>query len=162
MEYYEKTLGKMSKRSKAIKKEFIKIDLKVNGIPVKLDSFTMLEGVDFHFELGGIILDNSFEFTVWWKEGVSVKDEVLTSMAGYWYDGASIPKAFQKCIGKPLDPRFIFPSLAHDMACEEGIDDWIESTVFYELLKLQKGRMGFSAWEERALYISVYCWSLAT
>jgi hypothetical protein len=162
MEYYENTLSKMSKRSKAVKRKFIKIDLKVNGIPVNVKSFKMLHGVDFHFELGGIILDNSFEFTVWWKEGVRVKDKILTGKAGYWYDGASIPKAFQKCIGKPLDPRFMLPSLAHDMACEAEMDHWIESNVFYHLLISQKGRMGFNAWEERALYISVYAWSMLT
>jgi hypothetical protein len=162
MEYYEKTLSKMNKRAKGIKKKFIKIDLKVNGIPVKIGSFTMLEGIDFHFDLGGIILDNSFEFTIWWKEGVNIKDEILTGKAGYFYDGATIPKIFQKCVGKPLDPRFILPSLAHDMACEAEMDHWVESTMFYELLKSQKGRMGFSAWEERAMYISVYFWSMVT
>jgi hypothetical protein len=162
MEYYKNTLSKMSKRSKAVKRKFLKLDLKVNDIPVNIKAFKMLEGVDFHFDFGGLILDNSFEFTVWWFEGVVVKEETLTGKAGYWYDGATIPKIFQKFIGKPLDPRFMLPSLAHDIACESRIDHWIESTVFYELLKYQKGRMDFNKWEERALYVSVYAWSVAT
>jgi hypothetical protein len=162
MQYHQNTLKKSRARSKSLKREFNYITLQVDGIEVALESFNMLEGVDFHYDFGGIILDKRFEFSICWSIGDKINFQLLSGEVGFWYDGASIPKAFQKHIGKPLNPKFLLPSLGHDIACTANLEHWIESMVLYKLLHLQKGRMDLPTWKEQLMFRAVWVWSLVS
>lgn len=158
--YYKNTLSKLRKRSKRIKCKFRSIKLKVGTQEVDLNTFRMLEGIDFKYEFNGITLLKEFRFTVSWQVGQSIFDKELVGDVGFWYDGASIPPVFHDTIGKPLDPKFMLPSLGHDIAVEQGMGHWSESMVLYRLLRYQKGSMDLPWWKERAMYLAVYSWSL--
>lgn len=57
---------------------------------------------------------------------------------GYIWDGASIPWIAWKIIGAKTDPRFLVPSLVHDLLCENhefvGNDRYFADKVFERLL----------------------------
>ena len=61
---------------------------------------------------------------------------------GYCYDGASIPKFFQRVIGAPTDNSFLIAALVHDVLCENHqyiMNDRAFSTlVFDSLLKVSE------------------------
>lgn len=61
---------------------------------------------------------------------------------GYCYDGASIPKFFQRVIGAPTDNNFLVAALVHDVICENHqyvMNDRAFSTeVFNALLTISK------------------------
>lgn len=68
---------------------------------------------------------------------------------GYKWDGASIPRIFWRLIGAKTDPRFLIPSLIHDVLCEnhDYIDDdrYFSTMVFERLLYVSKVNP-FSRW----------------
>jgi len=57
---------------------------------------------------------------------------------GYTWDGASIPWFAWRIIGAKTDPRFLVPSMIHDMLCENhhfaGNDRYFADKVFERLL----------------------------
>lgn len=61
---------------------------------------------------------------------------------GYCYDGASIPKFFQRVIGAPTDNSFLIAALVHDVMCENHQyvmnDRAFSSEVFNALLESSK------------------------
>lgn len=66
----------------------------------------------------------------------------FTIRANYCWDGASIPRLFWRDIGAKTDPRFLIPSLIHDVLCENhnyiDNDRNFSSCVFDALLKVSK------------------------
>lgn len=67
----------------------------------------------------------------------------------YVWDGATIPRAFWRLIGSKTDPKFLIPSLIHDVLCENHgyIDnDRYFSTLVFERLLYVSGVNGFSRW----------------
>lgn len=66
----------------------------------------------------------------------------FTIRANYCWDGASIPRLFWRDIGTKTDPRFLIPSLIHDVLCENhnyiDNDRNFSSCVFDALLKVSK------------------------
>lgn len=60
----------------------------------------------------------------------------------YCWDGASIPRLFWREIGAKTDPRFLIPSMIHDVLCENhhyvNNDRHFSSCVFDALLKVSK------------------------
>ena len=61
---------------------------------------------------------------------------------GYCYDGASIPRFFQRVIGAPTDNSFLIAALVHDVMCENHHyvmnDRHFSSEVFNALLESSK------------------------
>lgn len=62
--------------------------------------------------------------------------------ADYTWDGASIPRVFWRLIGAKTDPRFLIPSMIHDVLCEnhdyvDG-DRYLATKIFDNLLKVSK------------------------
>lgn len=61
---------------------------------------------------------------------------------GYTWDGASIPRLFWRLIGAKTDPRFLIPSMIHDVLCENhdyvNSDRYFATTVFERLLFVSK------------------------
>ena len=61
---------------------------------------------------------------------------------GYCYDGASIPRFFQRIIGAPTDNQFLIAALVHDVLCENHQyvmnDREFSTLVFDSLLKVSK------------------------
>lgn len=68
---------------------------------------------------------------------------------GYCWDGASIPRLFWRLIGAKTDPRFLVPSMIHDVLCENhnyvDNDRYFADKVFERLLYCSKVN-GFSRW----------------
>lgn len=62
--------------------------------------------------------------------------------ADYTWDGASIPRIFWRLIGAKTDPRFLVPSMIHDVLCEnhDYIDGnrYLATKIFDNLLKVSK------------------------
>jgi len=60
----------------------------------------------------------------------------------YTWDGASIPRLFWRLIGAKTDPRFLIPSLIHDVLCENhnivNNDRYFADKVFERLLYISK------------------------
>ncbi len=57
---------------------------------------------------------------------------------GYCWDGATIPRFFWRLVGSKSDPRFLVPSLIHDVLCENhdyvNNDRYFADCVFERLL----------------------------
>ena len=57
---------------------------------------------------------------------------------GYMWDGATIPRLFWRLIGAKTDPRFLVPSMIHDILCENhsyvNNDRYFADKVFERLL----------------------------
>ena len=57
---------------------------------------------------------------------------------GYTWDGATIPRPFWRLIGAKTDPKFLIPSLIHDVLCENhgyvDNDRYFSTRVFERLL----------------------------
>ena len=67
----------------------------------------------------------------------------------YVWDGATIPRAFWRLIGSKTDPKFLIPSLIHDVLCENHNyinNDRYFSTLVFERLLYVSGVNGFSRW----------------
>lgn len=67
----------------------------------------------------------------------------------YVWDGATIPRAFWRLIGSKTDPKFLIPSLIHDVLCENHgyiENDRYFSTLVFERLLYVSGVNGFSRW----------------
>ena len=66
----------------------------------------------------------------------------FTIQKGYIWDGASIPRFFWRLIGAKTEPRFLIPSLIHDVLCEnhDYIDDnrYLATMVFDKTLQVSK------------------------
>ena len=60
----------------------------------------------------------------------------------YTWDGASIPRIFWRLIGAKTDPRFLIPSMIHDVLCENhdyvDNDRYFATIVFERLLYVSK------------------------
>lgn len=68
---------------------------------------------------------------------------------GYCWDGASIPRFFWRLIGAKTDPRFLIPSLIHDVLCENHnyVDnDRYFSTLIFERLLYVSGVSAPDRW----------------
>lgn len=67
----------------------------------------------------------------------------------YIWDGASIPRFFWRLIGSKTDPRFLIPSLIHDVLCENhsyvNNDRYFADKVFERLLHVSDVP-AFSRW----------------
>ena len=57
----------------------------------------------------------------------------------YYWNGANIPRFFWRLIGAKSEPRFLIPSMLHDILCENHCyidnDRYLSSLVFRALLK---------------------------
>ena len=57
----------------------------------------------------------------------------------YYWNGANIPRVFWRLIGAKTDPKFLIPSMIHDILCENHcyIDNnrYLSSLIFRALLK---------------------------
>lgn len=67
----------------------------------------------------------------------------------YTWDGASIPRLFWRLIGAKTDPRFLIPSLIHDVLCENH--SYVDgnryfATIVFERLLYVSGVNSFSRW----------------
>ena len=63
---------------------------------------------------------------------------------GYCFDGASIPKFFQRIIGAPTDNSFLIAALVHDQLCENHhyiMNDREFSTEVFNVL-LESSKVG--------------------
>ena len=62
----------------------------------------------------------------------------FTIPEGYTWDGASIPRLLWRLIGTKTDPRFLIPSMIHDVLCENhkyvDNDRYFSTTVFERML----------------------------
>lgn len=80
---------------------------------------------------------------------------VFTIKKGYIWDGASIPRLAWRIIGAKTDPRFLIPSMIHDVLCENhhfaGNDRYFADKVFERLLFVS----GVSAWKRWAMFHTV-------
>lgn len=85
----------------------------------------------------------------------------------YCWDGATIPRFFWRLVGSKTDPRFLVPSLVHDVLCENhhyvnhdryfadcvferllyisGVNPFIRWMMFHSVDNYQK----FCAWEKK-------------
>jgi len=67
----------------------------------------------------------------------------------YTWDGATIPRICWRVIGAKTDPRFLIPSLVHDILCENhsfvGNDRYFADKVFERLLYVS-GVSDFKRW----------------
>lgn len=68
---------------------------------------------------------------------------------GYTWDGASIPRMFWRLIGPKTDPKFLIPSMIHDVLCENH--DYVNgdryfATIVFERLLYVSGVNRFSRW----------------
>ncbi len=79
----------------------------------------------------------------------------FTIPEGYTWDGASIPRFAWRVIGAKTDPRFLIPSMVHDVLCENhnfaGNDRYFADKVFERLLYVS----GVSAFKRWAMFHSV-------
>lgn len=77
------------------------------------------------------------------------KDYTFTIPKDYTWDGATIPRAFWRLIGPKTDPKFLIPSLIHDILCEhhEYVDNdrYFADKVFERLLYIS-GVPAFNRW----------------
>lgn len=80
-----------------------------------------------------------------------VKDKIyeFSIPAFYTWDGATIPRAFWRLIGAKTDPKFLIPSLIHDVLCENhhyvDYDRYFADKVFERLLYVS-GVSAFNRW----------------
>lgn len=67
----------------------------------------------------------------------------------YKWDGASIPRLFWRVTGAKTDPRFLIPSLIHDVLCENhkyvDNDRYLATRIFERLLYVS-GVCDFKRW----------------
>ena len=67
----------------------------------------------------------------------------------YYWNGANIPRVFWRLIGSQSDPKFLVPSMIHDILCENHgyIDNnrYLSSLIFKALLKTA-GINPFTRW----------------
>lgn len=67
----------------------------------------------------------------------------------YCWDGATIPRMFWRLIGSKTDPKFLIPSLIHDVLCENhgyvDNDRYFADRVFERLLYVS-GVCAFNRW----------------
>ena len=79
----------------------------------------------------------------------------FTAKEGYTWDGATIPRLCWRVIGAKTDPRFLIPSMVHDILCENhdfaGNDRYFADKVFERLLYVS----GVSAFKRWAMFHSV-------
>jgi len=137
-------------------------DLWVNGEKVDFKGFTLEENKHyvFHKHIGKFQTTANFKLTYYWKKNGSKRATTIYTPLGFLWDGASIPKTLQGLIGGKFDPEFIFASMIHDKAVKMGLDHYPESRIFYEILKTRQGHLNIPWWQEKAMYLAVYGWSL--
>ena len=101
---------------------------------ININKKPFLNLTNLEVELFDLILDEGYKFKI---------------LAGYTWDGASIPRFFWRLIGSKTDNRFLIPSLIHDVLCEnhEYIDDdRYFSTIVFERLLFVSGVNPVSRW----------------
>lgn len=81
---------------------------------------------------------NLRDLTVWLVDYKKMVKYSFVIPQNYCWDGASIPRAFWRLIGSKTDPRFLIPSLIHDVLCENhnyvNNDRYFADKVFERLL----------------------------
>ena len=82
-------------------------------------------------------------------DSVNCEKYEFTIPKDYTWDGASIPRFFWRLIGAKTDPKFLIPSLIHDVLCENH--DYVDneryfSTIVFERLLYVSGVNGLSRW----------------
>ena len=94
----------------------------------------------------------------------------FTIPGGFWYNGASIPKAFWQLTFSPFDPRILGPAAIHDWlyTCKSVPKDAADRTLFEYLRKNGGGKFapmivekgvkffGNSAWKDSDVDLSYY------
>lgn len=89
------------------------------------------------------------EITVQLIDLIEVETYKFTIPKNYCWDGATIPKFFYRLIGAKEDPRFLIPSLIHDVLCENhsyvNYDRYFSTQVFERLLYVS-GVGNFKRW----------------
>jgi len=77
---------------------------------------------------------NQIEVTIKYKENIYK----FPIPKGYRWDGATIPRMFWRLVGAKTDPRFLIPSMVHDVLCENKFyvnnDRYLADKVFERLL----------------------------
>ena len=77
---------------------------------------------------------NQIEVTIKYKENIYK----FPIPKGYRWDGATIPRMFWRLIGSKTDPRFLIPSMVHDILCENkhyvNYNRYLADKVFERLL----------------------------
>lgn len=84
-------------------------------------------------------LDNFID--IWLVDYCNEKEYFFSISSGYTWDGASIPRFFWRLIGTKTDPRFLIPSMIHDVLCENH--DYVDNDRYFSTLVF-----------ERLLYVS--------
>ena len=89
------------------------------------------------------------ELNVLLVDSINCKRYEFSIIKDYCWDGASIPRFFWHLIGSCTEPRFLIPSLIHDVLCENHnyIDnDRYFSTRVFERLLYVSGVNPFNRW----------------
>ena len=88
---------------------------------------------------------NQIKVTIKYKENIYK----FPIPKGYRWDGATIPRMFWRLVGAKTDPRFLIPSLIHDVLCENknyvDYDRYLADKVFERLLFVA-GVPAFTRW----------------
>jgi hypothetical protein len=150
------------KRKTSWNRKFTELDLFVNGKEIELKEFSFIKGTHYHEDNNRLYLDCKLDVFAKWEKDHKPKHTELDIAFKDGWDGASIPKFIQWLIGDPLSPEFALASAVHDFAVDQGLDHYIESRIFYEILKTRKGKMNLPWWKEKAMYIAVFGWSIYT
>lgn len=81
---------------------------------------------------------NQKELNVVLTDKTLLNEYDFTIKKGYCWDGATIPRVFWRLIGPKTDPKFLIPSLIHDVLCENhdyiNNDRYFSTIVFERLL----------------------------
>ncbi len=82
--------------------------------------------------------ENKKELRVILIDKTTINEYEFTIPKGYCWDGATIPRIFWRLIGAKTDPKFLIPSLVHDVLCENhnyiNNDRYFSTIVFERLL----------------------------
>jgi hypothetical protein len=140
------------------------LTLFINERKVDLDTFYFVEGVHYKRSDQGHFMKLlcDVKCNIIWEKSDKFHVTTLMMHTGYYWDGASIPKCAQGFIGDPLSPEFALASLIHDEMVMKNIDHYIESWAFLHVLESRSGKMDIPWWKEKAMFVAVYAWSMAT
>lgn len=152
----------LSKFNRKFSCKIEELTLFVDDKKVNLNEFVF--NYDEHYTASefGLLLLCKLRVVAKWKEGGKRKNKDFIIEEGFEWDGASIPDLFQNIIGKPKDPAFALASCIHDKLVNMGLSHYIESRIFYEILKTRSGKFDIPWYKEKAMYVAVYAWSIWT
>lgn len=75
------------------------------------------------------------DFTIYFKKKGADRYKSFRIPAGWEFDGASIPKAFWKTIGRPTKDKFLIPAMVHDWLYSVRWNRKLADDAFRDLLE---------------------------